>query len=139
MSQRIFGQVLLLVVAASLAVGLVGCGKSGEALPSSPTHETKALNPPDESFARTVGVTTGPVTAQPAKAIAAAAAGGVAIAVEQEDEDGTQIFGVLVKAGKIQKEVKVRISDGAVTRIAGGGPEEGDGDEGDGDGGNGEH
>ena len=100
MSQRIFGQVLLLVVAASLAVGLVGCGKSGEALPSSPTHETKALNPPDESFARTVGVTTGPVTAQPAKAIAAAAAGGVAIAVEQEDEDGTQIFGVLVKAGK---------------------------------------
>lgn len=139
MSRRILGQLLLLVVAASLAVGLLGCGKSGEALPSSPTHETKAFNPPDVSFARTVGVTTGPVTAQQAKAVAAAAAGSVAIAVEQEDEEGTQIFGGLVKAGEIQKEVKVRISDGAVTRTESDGPEEGDGEEGDGDGGNGEH
>jgi hypothetical protein len=135
------GNILLLIAATCLVVGFAGCGDSHEAVRPQSSHHTTVFNPPDDSFARGVGIAAGPVTAEQAKSIAAAAAGGVALSVEQEDEDGTQVFGVLVKAGETQKDVKVRISDGAVTRIESDGPEDGGGDEGggDGEGGNGGH
>jgi uncharacterized membrane protein YkoI len=82
-------------------------------------------NPPNESFAATLGITPSPITAEQAKPIAAVAIGGEALAVQQEDEDGTQVFGVLVRAGETNKEVKVRIADGAVTKIDEDGGEEG--------------
>ena len=84
---------------------------------------TIRFNPPNTSFASTLGI-TGPVTAAQAQEIAALAANGTACAVEQEDQDGTQVFGVLVTATPTgDKDVKVRISDGAVTQIDDGGPD----------------
>jgi hypothetical protein len=133
------GKALLLVAVACLVVGFVSCGRSNDAVRPGLAHQATLFNPPDDSFARGIGITMGPITAEQARSIAAAAAGGAAISIEQEDEDGTQVFGVLVKAGEAQKDVKVRISDGAVTRIERDGPEEGGNDGRDGNGGDGQH
>jgi uncharacterized membrane protein YkoI len=80
-------------------------------------------NPPSQTFAQGLGITGGPVSSDQAKQIAAAAAGGTALTVEQEDEDGVQVFGVHVHTAAGNKDVKVRISDGAVTQID---PDDGD-------------
>jgi len=91
----------------TVAIGLiaVGCAKSGDTAtsPSKIAAANKASG--------------GAVTADQAKDIAATAAGGTALSVEQEDEDGTQVYGVLVQVGAVVKDVKVRISDGAVLKI----------------------
>jgi hypothetical protein len=86
---------------------------------SSPTRAgSQVFTPPSTSFAQGAGITAGPITADQAKQIAAAAVpGGTATTVEQEDDDGVQVFGVKVQAAGGNKDVKVRISDGAVTRI----------------------
>ena len=86
---------------------------------SSPTRAgSQVFTPPSTSFAQGAGITAGPVTADQAKQIAVAAVpGGTATSVEQEDDDGVQVFGVKVQAAGGNKDVKVRISDGAVTRI----------------------
>lgn len=52
------------------------------------------FNPPNQTFAEGLGITGGPVSSDQAKQIAAAAAGGTALSVEQEDEDGVQVFGI---------------------------------------------
>lgn len=104
----------MLVVALGMGL-LIGCSDS-----STNAHSNKkstVFNPPNMSFARAVGVTSGPITEQQARAIAEAATGGTAISVEQEDMDGMQVFGVLVQVGPVRKDVKVRISDGAVLQI----------------------
>lgn len=99
-----------------LAIGfLVGCSNSSTNPQSNKT--STVFNPPNTTFAKAVSVTSGPITEQQARAIAEAAAGGTAISVEQEDMDGAQVFGVLVQAGSVRKDVKVRISDGAVLQI----------------------
>jgi Peptidase propeptide and YPEB domain len=110
---------LLSLVAFGLLV--LGCGKSPAGTGSS---NVRVFNPPETSFAQSVGIETGPITADQARQIAEAAVDGTAVsAPEQEDQDGTQVFGVLVQAGTTQKDVKVRISDGAVTQIDEGGPD----------------
>jgi uncharacterized membrane protein YkoI len=102
----------LVLAAASLTLG--ACKGS-----TSPTRAgSQVFTPPSGSFAQSAGITAGPVTADQAKQIAVAAVpGGTATTVEQEDDDGVQVFGVKVQAAGGNKDVKVRISDGAVTRI----------------------
>ena len=73
--------------------------------------------PPNQTFAEGLGITGGPISSEQAKQIAAAAAGGTAVTVEREDEDGVQVFGVEVQTAAGIKDVKVRISDGAVMKI----------------------
>ena len=68
----------------------------------------------------------GPVTSEQARAIAESATSGVAGKVEQEDEDGVQVFGVVIQATAGALDVKVRISDGAVTKIEADDAESGD-------------
>jgi uncharacterized membrane protein YkoI len=75
------------------------------------------FDPPNQTFAQGLGITGGPISSDQAKQIAAAAAGGTASTVEQEGEDGVQVFGVKVQTAAGNKDVKVRISDGAVTKI----------------------
>jgi hypothetical protein len=102
----------MLLAAASFFLGACHSG-------TAPTSAASQIfNPPNSSFAQGAGVTAGPITADQAKQIAAAAVpGGTATTVEQEDDDGVQVFGVKVQAASGNKDVKVRISDGAVTRI----------------------
>lgn len=108
MRSRIFPAV---VAAVSLALGACQSG-------SAPNRAgTVAFNPPNQTFAQGLGITGGPVSSDQAKQIAAAAAGGTALSVEQEDEDGVQVFGVKVQTAAGNQDVKVRISDGAVTKI----------------------
>jgi uncharacterized membrane protein YkoI len=118
---------IALGVLLGLCVALAGCSQQGSTL--GPGGRTITYNPPETSFATRLGITQGPVTAEQAKAIAAEAAGGTPLSVEQEDEDGTQVFGVLVQVGALQKDVKVRIADGAVTKIEEDGGDEGGEDE----------
>ncbi|MEP7324745.1 MAG: hypothetical protein ABI836_02250 [Gemmatimonadota bacterium] len=102
-------------------VALAGCTGNGAAAPGN--GSTVRFNPPNSSFANSLGI-NGPVTAVQAQQIAALAAQGTAGSVEQEDQDGTQVFGVPVTATPSgDKDVKVRISDGAVTQIDDGGPD----------------
>lgn len=119
--------IVSVVALTAMITNFGGCGKS-----NAPTDAKKTsaiiFTPPDGSFAKALGITSGPITAEQAKAIAARAAGGTALFVEQEDEDGVQVFGVKVQVGASIKDVKVRISDGAVTKI------EDDGLEGEGEG-----
>jgi hypothetical protein len=105
-------------------VALVGCGKSSVSAPEG-RHIT-TFNPAERSFAEGIGITGGPITEDQAKQIAiAAAGGGTATLVEREDQDGTAVFGVQVQSPSGEKDVKVRISDGAVTQIEEGGPDTG--------------
>jgi uncharacterized membrane protein YkoI len=103
----------LLLATLALTGLLIGCNPSG---PDN-SKNTVVFQPPNESFARSLGITQGPISADQAKAIAAAAAGGTALSVEQENEDGVAVFGVIVQTSNGLKDVKVRISDGAVTKI----------------------
>ena len=112
------------LVLAVLAAG-TGCGKASHPTSASSAGSVQTFSPPETSFARNLGITQGPVTAEQAKQIAASAMGGSALSVEQEDEDGTQVFGVQVQTSSGIKDVKVRISDGAVTKIEAGGDESG--------------
>ncbi len=99
---------------AAVALLAVGACQSG----SAPNRAgTMAFVPPNQTFAQGLGITGGPISSEQAKQIAAAAAGGTALTVEQEDEDGVQVFGVKVQTATGNKDVKVRISDGAVTKI----------------------
>ena len=100
-----------LVAALSLAAG--ACKNDSSPTPAA----TVFFNPPTLEFAQGLGITAGPITSDQAKQIAAAVAGGTALTVEQEDQDGVQVFGVKVQATGGNKDVKVRISDGAVTQI----------------------
>ncbi|MEZ5065612.1 MAG: hypothetical protein R3B81_12840 [bacterium] len=52
-----------------------------------------------------------------------AVGGGVATSVEREDQDGMDVWGILVQLDAGSKDVKVRVSDGAVTQIDDGGPD----------------
>jgi uncharacterized membrane protein YkoI len=79
------------------------------------------------SASQTAATPAGPITAAQAKEIAAKAAGGTAVSVEQEDEDGTQVFGVRVQVGAAFKDVKVRISNGVVLKIDDDNVEKGEG------------
>ena len=112
---------LLVPFAATVMVAGIaaGCGGANSASPSSmaPSKGAAASSASSVSAAQAVTTPTGPVTADQAKGIAATAAGGTAVSVEQEDEDGTQVFGVRVQVGSAFKDVKVRISDGAVLKI----------------------
>jgi uncharacterized membrane protein YkoI len=100
-------------VLASVSLALGACQSQ-----SAPNRTGSAVfNPPNQTFAQGVGITGGPVSSDQAKQIAAAAAGGTALSVEQEDEDGVQVFGVKVQTAAGNQDVKVRISDGGVTRI----------------------
>ncbi len=102
----------LVLAAASLTLGACQSGTS-PALAGA-----QVFTPPSKTFAQGAGITAGPISADQAKQIAAAAVpGGTATSVEQEDDDGVQVFGVKVQAAGGNKDVKVRISDGAVTRI----------------------
>ena len=104
----------LALAAASLTLG--AC-QSGSGTSPSPAG-SQVFTPPTSTFAQSAGIAAGPVTADQAKQIAVAAVpGGTATTVEQEDDDGVQVFGVKVQAAGGNKDVKVRISDGAVTRI----------------------
>lgn len=109
---------LLVPFAAAVMVGGVtaGCGGGSSATPTSPT-KTAAVASASSVSAAQAATPSGPVTADQAKEIAAKAAGGTALSVEQEDEDGTQVFGVRVQVGSAFKDVKVRISDGVVLKI----------------------
>jgi uncharacterized membrane protein YkoI len=121
---------ILVAVVVGVCVAYTGCSNQDSSF--GPSRHAVIYNPPNATFAATLGITQGPVTAEQAKAIAAVAAGGTALAVEQEDEDGTQVFGVLVQVGAVYKDVKVRIADGAVTKIdEDGGNEGGEGGDGD--------
>ena len=125
---RIFRSALvpvLLIVGAALA----GCGGKGTGSNITPQNSLIVFHPPNVSFAHGLGIMQGPVTEEQARAIAAAAAGGTAGRVEQEDEDGTQVFGVEVQTAGGMKDVKVRISDGAVMQI----DDDDDAEDGDGD------
>ncbi|HSR92505.1 MAG TPA: hypothetical protein VLK88_14470 [Gemmatimonadales bacterium] len=106
----------------ALALVSIACGSGSN---TSNGGQAITFRPPNRSYADSLGIALGPVTADQAEQIAAAAAGGVATAVEQEDEDGTMVFGVHVQAPAGLKDVKVRISDGAVTKIEDDGPETG--------------
>ena len=116
MKSRMLARILF----SAAVVALAGCKGSGSAAPGN--GSTVRFNPPNSSFANSLGI-NGPVSSDQAKQIAALAAGGTAGSVEQEDQDGTQVFGVLVTAPTGDKDVKVRISDGAVTQIDAGGPD----------------
>lgn len=107
------------VLFSAAVVVLAACNSGATAAPGQ--GNTVTFSPPNATFASNLGI-TGPVTADQAQQIAAMAARGTAGAVEQEDEDGTQVFGVLVTVTPTgDKDVKVRISDGAVTQIDDGG------------------
>ncbi|MCA9759110.1 MAG: PepSY domain-containing protein [Candidatus Eisenbacteria bacterium] len=113
--------VLASLVGLGLMMSLSACGKSPGGVDSS---NVRVFDPPETSFASSLGIQGGPVTEEQARQIAEKAAGGTAVApVEREDQDGTAVFGVLVQVGTGQKDVKVRISDGAVTQIDDGGPD----------------
>jgi uncharacterized membrane protein YkoI len=104
----------LVLAAASLTLGACQGGSGTSPTPAG----SQVFTPPSNTFAQSAGITSGPVTADQAKQIAAAAVpGGTATSVEQEDDDGVQVFGVKVQEAGGNKDVKVRISDGAVTRI----------------------
>ncbi|PJA76889.1 hypothetical protein CO151_01265 [bacterium CG_4_9_14_3_um_filter_65_15] len=117
--------VLLMV----LVVGAFGCSSS-DPTDSSPSSRAKIFNPPTREFAIALGNSAGPVTQEQAVAITENATGGIMESVEQEDQDGAQVFGVHVDAAGTLLDVKVRISDGAVTQIDddGSGTGEGDGE-----------
>jgi uncharacterized membrane protein YkoI len=123
---------MLILALAGSSLILTGCGKSSandkkDAV--SPIGPTATIHPPDTSFAQGLGITGGPITSDQARSIAEAATSGVASKVEQEDEDGVQVFGVAVQAPTGSLDVKVRISDGAVTKIeSDGGDAEGGGE-----------
>jgi hypothetical protein len=107
-------RIIPLVLVAASTLGACQSGTS----PSPTLAGSQVFTPPNKSFAQGAGITAGPITADQAKQIAAAAVpGGTATTVEQEDDDGVQVFGVKVQAASGNKDVKVRISDGAVTRI----------------------
>jgi len=126
-----------LFVIAAIALGslIVGCGQSGDnsnsARPDASGYP-RLFTPPEPAFARGLGITGGPITSEQARAIAEAATGGVAKDVEQEDEDGVQVFGVAIEAADNSLDVKIRIADGAVTKIEADDPDDegSDGDEG---------
>ena len=97
----------------ALAILLVSVG--GCFNPASPEQRTTW----DSGTATTLGITTGPITADQAKRIAEIFAGGTAVASETGDASGTAIYIVKVQSGSSEngvttKEVKVRVSDGAV-------------------------
>jgi uncharacterized membrane protein YkoI len=111
---------LLRIISLALAASslTVGACQSGTSATAPNRAASQVFSPPNTSFAQGAGITAGPITADQAKQIAAAAVpGGTATSVEQEDDDGVQVFGVKVQAASGNKDVKVRISDGAVTRI----------------------
>ena len=119
--------IVLLSAGWLIVAGLLsGCKESPANVfgPVKPGKVTTFL-PPNTAFAKSLGITQGPVTADQARLIAAAAAGGIALQWETEDEDGTRVFGVLVQTAATAKDVKVRITDGAVTKIEDGGPDGG--------------
>lgn len=112
---------LLTPLAAAVAIAGVatGCGGANSMSPSSiaQSKASAGSGASSSSASQTTATPTGPVTADQAKEIAAKAAGGTALSVEQEDEDGTQVFGVRVQVAAGFKDVKVRISDGVVLKI----------------------
>ena len=118
-----------LFVSLALLSGVVtaGCGKhSNNILGASGARQVTTFNPAQTSFATSLGITGGPITETQAREIAVlAAGGGTALMSEREDQDGTEVFGVQVQTSAGEKDVKVRISDGAVTQIEEGGPEPG--------------
>ena len=117
MRYRMLAQTLF----AAAVVTLAGCKGKGAAAPGN--GSTVRFSPPNGSFANSLGI-TGPVTPVQAQQIAGLAAQGTAGSVEKEDQDGTQVFEVPVTATPTgDKDVKVRISDGAVTQIDDGGPD----------------
>lgn len=117
MKSRMLARVLFLAA----GVALAACKGGGANAPGQ--GNTIRFVPPNISFANSLGI-TGPVTGVQAQQIAALAAQGTAGAVAREDQDGTQVFGVLVTATPTgDKDVKVRIADGAVTQIDDGGPD----------------
>ncbi len=119
MENRLTSHLLVLSFAAIGLFVVTGCGQSPSGVDSS---GVTVFNPPETSFAKSLGIESGPITAEQAQQIAEVAVGGTAVsAIEQEDQDGTQVFGILVQASTTQKDVKVRISDGAVTQIDDGG------------------
>ncbi|PIV82046.1 hypothetical protein COW53_01010, partial [bacterium CG17_big_fil_post_rev_8_21_14_2_50_64_8] len=85
--------VLLMV----LVVGAFGCSSS-DPTDSSPSSRAKIFNPPTREFAIALGNSAGPVTQEQAVAITENATGGIMESVEQEDQDGAQVFGVHVDA-----------------------------------------
>ncbi len=108
------------LLAAALILGalvIVSCGQGDNATKPAAGSTMKVFDPPSTEFARAAGIMEGPVTAAQAKSIAERATQGTARSVEAEDEDGTNVFGVIVGTATGQQDVKVRISDGAVTRI----------------------
>ena len=103
---------------------LSGCKEnSANVVGPSKSGKVTTFQPPNAIFAAALGITRGPVTADQAKLTAAAAAGGIAQQAEAQDEDRTQVFGVVVQTATTVKNVKVRIADGAVTKIDEGGPD----------------
>lgn len=106
-------EMAVLIIGLAVAGGTVmGC--SGNSTATSPPSKTVSWN---GSPAKTLGIPAGPVTADQARQIAESATGGVSQSVEQEDEDGTQVFGVHVLVGTTTQDVKVRVSDGAVMKV----------------------
>lgn len=104
------------------SVAVAGCGRHSTG-PDAGRH-IRTFSPPERSFATRVGVTGGPITDDQARQIAVeAAGGGTALSVEREDMDGTEVFGVQVQTASDVKDVKIQISDGAVTQIEEGGPD----------------
>jgi hypothetical protein len=117
-----------LLVSLALLSGVLaaGCGHSNTVLGANGARHVTTFNPAQTSFANSLGITQGPITEAQAREIAVlAAGGGTALMSEREDQDGTEVFGVQVQSPAGEKDVKVRISDGAVTQIEEGGPETG--------------
>lgn len=118
----------LSLAALTIMTGLIAGGCVNSSSTPSGSSNLRVYNPPERSFATDLGITSGPITEEQAKQIALAAADGtVALSVEREDQDGMQVFGVQVDSPAGVQDVKVRISDGAVTQIEDGG-DDGNGD-----------
>jgi hypothetical protein len=114
----------VLLVTGSLL--LAGCGSNGNPADSARTGGTTVFQPPNTDFATSLGIEAGPITEEQAKAIAHEATGGNAVAVEREDQDGMDVFGVAIQSSSGNFDVKVRVSDGAVTQIDPDDPGEGE-------------
>jgi hypothetical protein len=115
------------------AVLVVGCGSSNGPTNSERAGGVRVFDPPNAEFANSIGIQGGPINEEQAKAIAEKATNGRAVSVEREDQDGMDVFGVATQSTSGNFDVKVRVSDGAVTQIDDDDPgEEGDsGDTGD--------
>jgi len=125
-----------LVMASLFLLGSIGCDNAGRGPAASSNVATGESGPassasasPNTSFTTQLGISGGPVSAEDARQIAELATGGTALSVEEEDEDGSPVFGVTVEVGSARKDVKVRISDGAVIKIEDDGEDPDDGEQ----------